>query len=121
MLPVMHTAHTTRGIKPSWEPLLRLVGNEVVTGFMWMYALRLDDGTELHAYKSIATRRPLLLGADGRAFQSRNDREYEEVSPGAALLSAFEDWEELVPQPRNPDAVRELLQRHRSVASQEIH
>jgi hypothetical protein len=121
MLPVMHTAQITRGIKPTWEPLLELVGNEVVTGFMWMYALEVDDGAELHAYKSIATRRYLHLAVDGRAFKALNDRDFEETSPGAALVATFEGWEDLVPQPRNPDALRELLERHRSVASQELH
>jgi hypothetical protein len=121
MLPVMHKAQVTRQIKPSWEPLLGLVGRELVTRFMWMHALELDDGAELHAYKAVATRRYLILAADGRAFADRGDHAYEEISPGAAHAAAFDGWEELVPQPRNPEAVRALLERHRTVTSQEMH
>jgi hypothetical protein len=121
MLPAMHTAQIRRGIKPSWEPLLELVGKDVVSGFMWMHALQLDDGTEVHAYKSISTRRYLRLGTDGRAFRLHRERDYEPISPSAAVVEVFDGWEDLVPQPRNPDAVRALLERHRSAASQELH
>ncbi|WP_157591751.1 hypothetical protein [Solirubrobacter soli] len=117
----MHKAQVKRGIKPSWEPLLGLVGKELVTGFMWMHALELDDGAELHAYKVVATRRYLHIAADGRVFAQRGDHRYEQVSAGAALAEAFEGWEDLVPQPRDPDAVRALLERHRSATSQEMH
>jgi hypothetical protein len=121
MLPVMHSAQITRGIRPSWEPLIELVGKDLVPGFMWMYALRLDDGADMHAYKSIATRRYVYLGADGRAFRSDDKNRYEEISASAAVAEAFEGWEELVPQPRDPEAVRALLERHRSATSQEMH
>ena len=121
MLPAMHNAQVTRSIKPSWEPLLGLVGKELVTRFMWMHALELDDGAELHAYKAVATRRYLHLTADGRAFAERGDHRFEEIGASAAIVEAFEGWEELVPQPRNPDALRALLERHRSATSQEMH
>jgi hypothetical protein len=117
----MHTAHVTRGIKPAWEPLLDAVGKEIVSGFMWMHALQLDDGAEVHAYKSISTRRYIRLAVDGRAFRLVNDHDYEEITPGAAVVEVFEGWEDLVPQPRNPEAVRALLERHRQGASQEMH
>jgi hypothetical protein len=117
----MHSAQLTRGIKPSWEPLLGLVGTEIVTGFMWMYALRLDDGADIHAYKSASTRRYIYLASDGRAFRDRGNKHYEGISAGVAVAEVFEGWEDLVPQPKNPDAVRALLERHRSAASQEMH
>ena len=121
MLGAMQRAQLTRGIKPSWEPLLGLVGSDVVTGFMWMYALRLADGGDLHAYKSVTTRRYLHLAPDGRVFAVDDEHRYEEISASAALEAVFEGWEDMVPQPRDPEAVRALLERHRTAASQEMH
>lgn len=106
---------------PVWEPLIELVGLDVVDGFMWMGELELDDGLEVHAYKSIATRRYLHLGVDGRAFAYRSWGRYEEVTLREALEEAFTDWETTLPEPQNPDAVRALLERHRPVGSQEMH
>ena len=48
MLPGMQNGKITRGIKPSWEPLIGLVGKDLVPGFMWMFAIELDDGAEVH-------------------------------------------------------------------------
>jgi hypothetical protein len=121
MLPVMHSAQITRGIRPSWEPLIELVGRDLVPGFMWMYALRLDDGADIHAYKSIATRNYVYLASDGRAFRSDGKTGYEEISAAAAVAEAFDGWEDTVPQPKHPESVRALLERHRSATSQEMH
>ena len=60
--------------RPDWDPLIDFVGLEVVGCFMWMDELELEDGLRVHAYKSIATRRYLHLGIDGRAFAYRADR-----------------------------------------------
>jgi hypothetical protein len=122
MLPVMHTGHITKGLKPSWEPLVNLVGRDVVPCFMWMFALKLDDGAEVHAYKSIATRQYVHLAVDGRAFAvGAGTERYEEVSARQALEQAFNGWEDALPRPRNAEAVQALLERHRSTASQELH
>ena len=75
----------------------------------------------MHAYKAVATRRYLHLAADGRVFADRGNHRYEEISAGAALAEAFEGWEELVPQPKHPEALRALLERHRPATSQEMH
>ena len=101
----------TQHERPVWGPLIDLVGLDVVGGFMWMHEVELDDGLELHAYKSIATRRYLHLAVDGRAFVYRSPGRYEEITLRAALVEAFTGWEELLPQPRDPDAVRALLAR----------
>jgi hypothetical protein len=114
MLSTMHTGQITRGLKPSWEPLIGLVGKDVVPSFMWMFAIQLDDGAEVHAYKSIATRQYVHLAADGRAFAHHDRDRYEEVSARQALEQAFNGWEDAFPQPRNADAVRALLERHRA-------
>ena len=97
--------------RPDWEPLIALVGLDVVGCFMWMNELVLEDGTRLHAYKNIATRRYLHLAVDGRAFAERASDRYEEVTPLAALEEAFAGWEDLYPPPRDPEAVRALLAR----------
>jgi hypothetical protein len=121
MLPVMHTGKITRGFKPTWEPLIGLVGQDVVPGFMWMFAIELDDGAEVHAYKTIATRQYVYLAVDGRAFSEPSKQRYQEVTPLEAVEAAFSGWEDAVPQPKNADAVRAMLERHRSVTSQEMH
>jgi hypothetical protein len=97
--------------RPVWEPLIELVGLDIVGGFMWMNELELDDGLEVHAYKSIATRRYLHLAVDGRAFRYRSTGRYEEITSREALEEAFRDWEEALPPPSDPDAVRALLAR----------
>jgi hypothetical protein len=100
--------------RPDWEPLIALVGLDVVGCFMWMNELVLEDGTRLHAYKSIATRRYLHLAVDGRAFAERANDRFERVTPLEALEAAFAGWEDLYPPPREPEAVRALLARHRT-------
>ena len=118
MLPVMHTGHITKGLKPSWEPLTTLVGRDVVPCFMWMFALKLDDGAEVHAYKCIATRQYVHLASDGRAFALRGKDGYEAVTSREAVEQAFNGWEDAAPRPRNADAVRALLERHRSAPAE---
>jgi hypothetical protein len=100
--------------RPDWEPLIALVGLDVVGCFMWMNELVLTDGTRLHAYKCIATRRYLHLAVDGRVFAERANDRFERVTPLEALEAAFAEWEDLYPPPRDPEAVRALLARHRA-------
>jgi hypothetical protein len=107
--------------RPVWEPLIELVGLDVVGCFMWMHEVELDDGLELHAYKSIATRRYLHLSVNGRAFAYVPRRRYAEISLAEALEEAFTGWEQALPPPPDPEAVRTLLARHPSARSQEMH
>lgn len=51
--------------KPDWEPLVEAVGERLAEGFMWMQEDVLDDGTSVHGYKHVCTRRYLYL-SDGR-------------------------------------------------------
>ncbi len=53
--------------EPNWEPLLRLA-RVYTEEFMWMFAVELEDGTELQAYKHDWTRRYIHLDDEGRAF-----------------------------------------------------
>jgi hypothetical protein len=104
--------------RPDWEPLISLVGLDVVDCFMWMNELELEDGLRVHAYKSIATRRYLHVGVDGRTFAYRARDRYEEVTPCEALHAAFAEWEDLLPAPCDPSAVHALLARYGASGSQ---
>lgn len=53
--------------EPNWDPLLRLA-RVYIEEFMWMFAVELEDGTELQAYKHYWTRRYIHLDDKGRAF-----------------------------------------------------
>lgn len=57
-----------RYLAPVWEPLVAAVGQRLAETFMWMHEEELDDGSVLHAYKHVHTRRYLYLTPDGRAF-----------------------------------------------------
>jgi hypothetical protein len=94
---------------PVWRPLLDLVGERLVEWFMWMHEIELADGSAVHAYKHVATRRYLHLSEDGRAFAYRGKWRYAEIATCDALDEAFADWEELLPQPTDPEAVRAAL------------
>jgi hypothetical protein len=61
-------ARVTQGESPVWEPLMEAVGERLVGTFMWMYEEEMADGTILHVYKHIHTRRYMHLSTDGRAF-----------------------------------------------------
>jgi hypothetical protein len=113
----MQSGKITKGLRPAWEPLVAFVGRDVVGCFAWKFALELDDGVAVHAYRNIATNGFLLLSADGRAFVYREAERYEELPPGMALEAAFAGWEDARPRPRDPDAVRALLERHRAPAA----
>ncbi|HWK27914.1 MAG TPA: hypothetical protein VNS09_15220 [Solirubrobacter sp.] len=102
----------TQCSEPDWEPLIALVGLDVVGEFMWMGELALEGGLEVHAYKHRTTRRYLHLSVDGRAFNGQVPGRYREWSMREALAEAFTDWDTLVPGAAEPEAVRELLRRH---------
>lgn len=54
--------------EPNWEPLLAVVGEDLVEWFMWMCPVELTDGTRLEAYKHRISRRYLYLDGRGRAW-----------------------------------------------------
>jgi len=85
--------------RPDWDPLIDLVGLELVRWFMWMYAIELADGSSVHAYKHRGTRHYLHLSTDGRAFAYLRPERYREVDVDGALELAFVGWENLVPEP----------------------
>ncbi len=61
---------------PSWAALEAAVGVVLAPGFMWMFEIRLADGTRVDAYKHVASRRYLYLGEDARALTYRGECGY---------------------------------------------
>lgn len=62
---------------PEWEPLLDLAPDHV-DDFMWMYAVELDDGTRIQAYKHYWTREYLFLDGEGKAYVYFDGGRYEQ-------------------------------------------
>jgi hypothetical protein len=85
--------------RPDWDPLIDLIGLELVHWFMWMHALELADGATVHAYKHRGTRHYLHLSTDGRAFAYLPGDRYQQLDVGEALEVAFIGWENLMPEP----------------------
>lgn len=78
---------------PDWRPLERAVGAELARRFMWMYEVRLDDGTRVDAYKHVMTRRYLHLGADGIALRHGLDGRYRAIALESAIQAAFDGFQ----------------------------
>jgi hypothetical protein len=78
--------------EPVWEPLIRVVGDRLVGTFMWMHELVLEDGTALHAYKHIWTRRYLYLTNSGAAFEYTRCGTYARTRLDYALQAALCNW-----------------------------
>jgi hypothetical protein len=74
--------------EPNWQPLLDLVPEHVVEGFMWMYRTELDDGSVVHAYKHSETRRYVFLGEDGRGYTYCRGGRYQIADPERQLRYA---------------------------------
>ena len=103
--------------EPDWEPLRALVGMTLADWFMWMFEIELADGTRVHAYKHIATRRYFHLALDGRAFVYTARGRYREIEPRTAIDGVFTDWDVLALELRDPQVVRAALRRARRAAS----
>jgi hypothetical protein len=103
--------------EPRWEPLEAVFDTDIAGCFMWMYEIRLDDGTRLHAFKHVTTRRYLHLAEDGRAFEYRFDGRYREVRLAPAIGRAFVGWERTSPPPRHLRALRTAVAAARSRAA----
>jgi heme-degrading monooxygenase HmoA len=103
----------TRWDRPTWTPLLDLVGFDLVGWFMWMFELELADGGRVHAYKHIATRRYFHLAEDGRAFQYTARGRYVPIERGEAIDEAVDGWEQLLSPDEDPELVRDALERAR--------
>lgn len=70
---------TSQYERPTWQPLLDLLGDELVGDFMWMHEIELATGERVHAYKHIDTRRYIHLGEGGRAYLYLDGGEYRTI------------------------------------------
>ena len=75
--------------EPEWAPLLRLVGRRVVADFMWMHEVELVDGTAVHAYKHIDTRRYIHLHEACQAYVNEDSNRYRPTDPARVLTAVF--------------------------------
>lgn len=87
---------------PDWEPLLALIGDELAGWCVWMGALRLEDGAELHRYRHAVTRRYFHVAKDGRSFSydwhaaaPGSDAGYVQLTRAAAIRAALVTWPQL--------------------------
>lgn len=78
--------------EPCWSSLEAVLGTELAGWFMWMYELRLEDGTRVDAYKHVATRRYLHLSASGSALRYSVGGRYLRVDLAVAITTAFDGW-----------------------------
>jgi len=113
----LQPGHMTQYEEPDWEPLRELVGMNLADWFMWMHEIVLEDGTTVHAYKHIATRRYFHLGVDGRAFIYLSGGFYDEIEPRRAIDLVFEQWDRCLTEHDDPDATRCELRRVRRAAT----
>jgi hypothetical protein len=78
---------------PEWRPLATLLGEHLAARFMWMHEIRLADGTAVHAYKHVRTRRYLHLAFDGRAFAYLGDAYLQiETCLGVMRVVPHREW-----------------------------
>ena len=80
---------TEHGNQPDWEPLEALLPLTLCAGFMWMYAVGLDDGSHVQAYKHSDTRRYLLLDEQACAYESFGDGVYRRMRHYDAIEQVF--------------------------------
>jgi hypothetical protein len=80
--------------EPEWQPLLDLLADveapEAIDDFMWMFAVDLEDGRRLHAYKHFWTRRYIHLDGDGNSW-AYTDEGYHQTTPRWHLEIARQD------------------------------
>lgn len=79
--------------EPNWEPLLTVVGEELVGDFMWMFPIDLDDGTRIEAYKHRMSRRYLYLDEEARPWGYSEPEHYRRMPTlAAALADVLASW-----------------------------
>jgi len=100
------TGAVINDLQPTWRPLQQMLGPAIVEQFMWMFEVALADGTSVHAFKHIDSRRYLHLNGAPAAFTCGDDGLYR---PAAVA----EIWPRVVPhrewhllQPPRPPVAR---------------
>jgi hypothetical protein len=108
------TGRMTGSDTPDWDPLLRVVGEELASSFMWMFEVATPDGARLHAYKHRHTRRYLHLDSRAGSFLYVDPDRYKRVDLALALQLAFEPlWQGLRTTPEEVAAVWTAIERAR--------
>lgn len=74
---------------PNWLPLALIAGIDLVEDFMWMHELELADGSRVHAYKHVDTRRYLHLDDQLNAYVYAEGGRYEPIELAPALHGAL--------------------------------
>ena len=85
-LPKRLKGKMTSGDDPNWEPLK----NVLADGFMWMYAVTLEDGQRVEAYKHIDTRQYIHADDQSRTWAYSPPHWYVEVDPTRVTAAVFE-------------------------------
>lgn len=111
------TGQVRQADNPSWSSLELVLGADLPGWFMWMYELRLDDGTRVDAFKHRTTRRYLHLASGGRAFAYRVDCSYCPVDLATALAVAFVGWERADPPPQQRRQLASAITSARDLAA----
>lgn len=103
--------------QPVWGPLTTLLGEPLAEWFMWMHEVRLNDGTTIHAYKHIVTRRYLHLSAEPKAFTYLNGGTYLPTPLTIAVQRLLPDRDRIARlQGLDPEHVAALLDAARRLA-----
>src|SRR3954452_10893457 len=62
-----------QGDQPDWQALARVVDEDVMGEFMWMFEVRTEDRERIDAYKHVDTRGYLHLDSRGNAYVYADD------------------------------------------------
>ena len=89
--PQLRRSEITDRRDPEWDPLLELVGKDLVVDFMWMGELKLSPGGRMQAYKHCDTRRYLHIDNRGNTWEYWGGEEgfYRRAPKLDALVSVF--------------------------------
>ncbi len=105
-----------QGDTPDWRPLLRIMDEELVGCFMWMFEIRTLANKPLHAYKHCDTRCYLHLDRQGRAYAYVPENSYRPLGLAVALEAVFSDWSRLGATVREARLARQAILRARQEA-----
>jgi hypothetical protein len=65
-----------------------LVRDVIVSRFVWLFEVELEDGSRMDIYRSRDTCMDLFVAEDGRAFDWAGRGRYREIDPFEALIDA---------------------------------
>jgi hypothetical protein len=104
---------------PDWDPLIAVGGRELLDFFMWMHEVRLRDGTAIHAFKDIVTRRYAHLTHEGAAWVYLGDDWYREIDGAWLFAGICGDLAQFEPRHEHElqlGAIRAVVERYERMA-----